>query len=171
MRRTYGAATVTILHGETYDGEHKTVDKIGEQWITLACVDEAAFKLKRLGYGPKGNQGPDGKHPTLAQRITTLKMLTADYCGTGESFTEFHTPVYWMNSKKSVVTIPSYNDRAIEARWDEHGAICIRKPRYVNVEKVEAACSIPTCPNNPALSDAFEWESSVPVMPALKLGF
>jgi hypothetical protein len=158
-----GAAAATILHGETYDAGLKVIDKSGPQWITLACADEAIFKVKRLGYGPGGNQGPKGSPATPAQRTATLKMVTADYCGTGHSFTANQVKVNWRNVAGTVSTSDVGLFVQYEAVWTEKGASCIGKPRYVPKSEVAQYCQLPTCTqylqNSPA---PYEWQTLVP---------
>jgi hypothetical protein len=157
-----GAPAVTLLHGETYDHEFKEVDFVGEQWLTLACRDEAMYKVKRMGYGPSGNQGFDRQPATIAQRTAALKMITADYCGTGHSFTEFHTQVLWNNRAMTVKTASPQQYVAIEAFWDEHGARCLDKPRLVPKAQVLAECDIPACSTHSSNS-AWEWRTYAPM--------
>jgi hypothetical protein len=140
-----GAAAVTILQGETYDAQSKTIDMVGPQWITLACADEAIFKVKRLGYGPRGNQGPGGAPATPSQRTATLKMVTADYCGTGHSFTADKTKVNWRNATGTVSTGDNKLYVQYEALWTAKGAVCLDKPRHVPAYEVAKYCQLPPC--------------------------
>src|SRR6185295_14525694 len=59
------------------------------------------------------------------ERQAMLKMLVADYCGTGESFTVQGAPLMW---KTQTVPYPGETN-VLEARWNEHGAMCIQTPR------------------------------------------
>ncbi|WP_434420133.1 ADYC domain-containing protein [Nannocystis pusilla] len=157
-----GVPAVTLLHGETYDQEFKEVDFVGEQWLTLACRDEAMYKVKRMGYGPNGNQGYDRQPATVAQRTAALKMVTADYCGTGHSFTESHTQVLWNNRAMTVKIDSLLQYVAVEAFWDEHGARCLDKPRLVDKAAVLAECAIPAC-STFSSNSAWEWRTYAPM--------
>ncbi|PCC71975.1 hypothetical protein SAMN02745121_08042 [Nannocystis exedens] len=159
-----GFPAVTILHGETYDHELKEVDLVGDQWITLACREEAMYKVKRMGYGPKGDQGLDRQPASIEQRTAALKMVTADYCGTGHSFTEFHTQILWNNRTHTVHTADLVQNVAIEAFWDENGARCLSKPRLVTRAEVLAECDLPPCSTFP-LNSAWEWRTYAPMPP------
>lgn len=151
---------LTIVHGETYDHEFKEIDQVGPQWVTLACADEAVFKIKRFSYGPNGNQGPGGGPATPEQRTAALKMVTADYCGTGHSFTADDTAVLWMNAIGTVKYTDLNQTVGIEAFWDENGALCLDAPRHATLAEVLAVCDLPSCAVSPEV--AWEWRSFVP---------
>lgn len=161
-----GAARLTLLHGETYDGEAKTIAQQGPQWLTLACLDSAVYKMKRLGYGPAGHQGLDGEPASPEQRITTLKMLTADYCGKGQSFTADHTKVLWRNRTGNAVTTDPGQTVDYEAVWTPGGAACIGRPRYASLADVNKVCQLPTCSAYKAANPGpHEWTTLVPWVP------
>ncbi len=159
----FGASAVTIVHGETYDGVRKALDQVGDQWITLACVDQAAYKVKRLGYGPHGNQGPGGKPASPEQRVATLKMVTADYCGTGQSFTVDDARVYFRNKAASLTFAPIGHLTSVEAYWDAKGALCFDYARNVRRKDILDVCQIPDCK---VLADQlpphWEWKTLLP---------
>jgi hypothetical protein len=128
-------ASVVILADERYDLDGKTVIPNQSGWITLACAGSAAAKMSLLGYGPHaGLSDVDG-------RQATLKMITADYCGGGHSYTEDGTPLEWENQGGTV--IPDGEPGALEAIWTEDGAVCLDVPRVV--ELGEVACTLPSC--------------------------
>ena len=153
-------AAVTILAGETYDNDLKLVNPNTGTWISFACRDQAAWKMKRLSYGPHGDLVSNNPltPATLDQRQSTLKMLTADYCGTGHSFTVTGTQIYWRNFANTVVHLPLMYKftTQVEALWDADGAICLTKPRLVTLADVAAECDIPVCTQ--AMVDAGNWE-------------
>lgn len=122
---------VTIIAGETYDRESITVNPADPAKFTLACAKEAVFKMKMLGYFPNS---PVGDSP--AERQATLKMLTADYCGTGYEFTAPGTPVNWLNKFGSVLpqwSAPKAED--LEAIWGPDGAICVNTYRTASLRE------------------------------------
>src|SRR5690606_26718795 len=90
------AGAAAGLGGEAYDLDSKTVAPKDPGWITVASAGSAAAKLRLLGYGPQSSE------TTPDQRQATLKMITADYCGDGTSYTENGTPVLWENVGGSV---------------------------------------------------------------------
>ena len=123
-------AWAVLVSDERYSWASKMVDITGaaaEDWFNIACRGNALYKMKFMGYDPEPpNVGPYATTPT--QRQATLKMLTADYCGTGKSFTEDDQPLSWQNKdgwsyNVDVDSVPS------EAVWDAQGARCLGTPR------------------------------------------
>jgi hypothetical protein len=161
-----GVASLTIIHGETYDAEHAVIDHQGPEWITLACADEAVFKVKRFGYGPNGNQGKGGTPASTEQRTAAIKMVIADYCGKGHSFTAPQTQVMWRNATWTVSTADKGQLVMPEAVWTAEGAVCIGRPRYAVLAEIAKYCSLPRCSkymaNNPG---PYAWQSLVPWVP------
>ncbi len=130
---------VTIVAGETYDDATKTVTPDQPAFATFACRGHALAKMRLMGYAPN-----DGYGSTWEDRQATLKMLTADYCGTGESFTVVGQPLSWLD-RLGLFTPDVAKASKLEARWDLDGAQCLDTPRAVKRDEVEAACSIPRC--------------------------
>lgn len=148
-------ASVVVLAGERYDLDNKIVLSDQSGWITLACAGSAAAKMALLGYGPHA-RFTDGSAPaSVAERQATLKMITADYCGDGESYTVNGTPVAWENQDGTVLPDAADDLGLREAVWTEHGARCLDTPRLV--EKSEVGCSLPSC-GSLTLDDG-EWMS------------
>lgn len=156
-----GVAALTLLHGETYDPELKQIAEVGPQWLTLACAGEAMYKVKRMDYGPNGRQGPGGGPATPGQRTAALKMVTADYCGTGKSFTDDNKPLLFHNSQRTVQITDIKQVVAIEAYWDEHGARCLSTPRMVPRAKVVSECELPSC-RNYVNATPYEFQTATP---------
>lgn len=107
-------------------------------WVSFACVNEAVGKMKLLNYHANGSTGTNP-----AERKATLRMLTADYCGTGDHFTVSGVSVAWRDTAGTV--LPPFAENEFEAMWDENGAICLNTPRHVARSVVEAKCNIPYC--------------------------
>ncbi len=151
---------VTLINGETYDRDLKTVNADMPRWFTIACWEEATYKMKRMNYGPNDKFNGTIYPATVAQRQATLKMITADYCGTGESYTEQGTPLVWKNYSNTVNNTPKFyiSPPTQEAYWNENGAFCLTEPRLVPIGDV--ACNLPVCPS-PYLG-AYEWRTRVP---------
>src|SRR5690606_27578518 len=104
-----------ILGGERYDENLKMVLPDQPRWFTLACAGSAAAKMKLLGYGPQSST------TTPSQRQATVKMITADYCGDGQSYTQSGTEVHWANASGTVAPEPDAALGALEAVWTEDG--------------------------------------------------
>lgn len=143
------AAVALVLGGETYDMASKTVSPGKRRWFSIACAGSAAAKLSLLGYGPQSSA------TSPAQRQATLKMITADYCGNGQSYTVNGTPILWENAAG---TVPLAADpEALESVWTAAGALCLDAPRIAGTQ---IACTLPNC-GDFDLADG-EWISYVP---------
>ncbi len=153
--------SVTVITGETYDNDLKVVNPGMTGWVTLACRSEAVYKMKLMNYGPNDAFNGGSAPATFKQRQATLKMFTADYCGTGKSYTEQGTPVTWNNASGTVNTYPKFYlgpPLLREARFNESGATCLSNPRIVPLADVE--CALPSC-DGPAYSTPAEWSTWV----------
>lgn len=152
---------LTVIPGQTYDREAKLVGLIDSSWATFACADEAAYKAKRLGYAEVLGFDGTALPATRAQQDATLKMITADYCGKGKSFTEPNTPVYWENTALTVPMGPPANERdTIEAIWTDYGALCLDNPRIPGMlAKIQADCELPSCDTIDLEEVSHEWIS------------
>ena len=156
------ATVLTIIPGQTYDRELKLVDITDDpEWVTFACADEAAYKAKRLGYDPNIRFAGTNQPASVAQQNATLKMITADYCGTGHSFTAQGTDLWWQNDAATVTTQPDA-DSLVEAVWTDAGALCLDTPRHVERLQVEAACDIPYCGGLDLTNSSGEWMTWAP---------
>ncbi|MDC0675496.1 ADYC domain-containing protein [Nannocystis radixulma] len=151
--------TVTLIVGERYDPEGKLVIANQPDWVTLACEDEALFKMKHLNYGPNDDFDGLGAPATVAQRQATIKMITADYCGSGYSFTAQGTHVHWENHSRHVAAVGLPDDAKFEAAWTADGALCLGTPRLVEVADVELMCELPPCdaPSYPG-AEWYTWD-------------
>lgn len=143
------AALALVLGGETYDLATKEVNPGQTGWFSVGCAGSAAAKLSLLGYGPQSSK------TTVEQRQATLKMITADYCGDGTSYTENGTPLLWENVSGTVDLEAAPG--AIEAVWTAEGALCLDATRIADAD---VACSLPAC-DDFDLADG-EWMTHVP---------
>jgi len=123
--------------------------------VTIACVGEAAAKMKLLDFHPQGERAA-----STGERQTTLRMITADYCGTGESFTVTGTPVAWRDAENRVK--PPTGEDVMEALWGANGAICLDTPRAVDRALVAAQCTIPLCEGDEEFRDGAVWRTMLP---------
>jgi hypothetical protein len=155
------APAVTLIQDETYDRDAKTVEPHRPGWFTLACAGEAVFKMKRMNYGPAADFDGHGHPASVDQRQATLKMITADYCGAGRSFTHQGTSVLWYNAGGSVDPQPSPGAQP-EALWTAHGAVCLDVPRVEDKAYVELFCSLPSCAFADPSKPDVEWRTLTP---------
>ena len=143
----------TLILGETYEpAVNPVVARPGS--VTLACVGEAAAKMKLMDYGPHGN-----REASEEERAATLHMITASYCGDGHSFTTSGTAVAWRNDDDTV--LPPFAEIRLEAKWGLQGAQCISEPRYAGIGDVLARCSIPICEGEDFI-DGTLWRTMLP---------
>jgi hypothetical protein len=149
------ATAAVVLGGETYDLTTKTVNPGMNRWFTIACAGSAAAKLRLLNYGPQSNFDGLGHPATVAQRQATLKMLTADYCGTGTSYTANGTPLQYEDAAGTVTF--SGTQGAVESVWTAQGALCLDTTRIAGTS---VACNLPSCANFSV--DDGVWASYVP---------
>jgi len=155
-------AAVTLIGGETYNDVTKTVNPNMTDWVTLACAGAAGAKMKLMNYGPNSDFNGGGAPATVQQRQATLKMITADYCGDGVSYTATGTPLMWTNASGTVTPSPGWVEGEFEAAWDAHGARCLDTPRRPDLA-ARLHCARPTCAAG-HLANA-EWITENPANP------
>jgi ADYC domain len=118
----YNAATKEVLFGDS-------------NWFNLGCAGSALSKLLLTGHTNLTGAA------TQPQQQTVLKMLTADYCGDGKSFTVAGEPLYWktQNGYMSFVGQPT----SFEARWNADGPVCLDTARLVDSDLQAAKDNFP----------------------------
>lgn len=144
----------TLIAGERYDSGVNDVIAAPHS-VTIACVGEAVAKMKLMDFHPNGN-----RQASAEERQATLRMITADYCGNGHSFTVNGTQVAWRDAAGQVE--PVVKENVLEALWDANGAICLNKPRYASIADVEDVCgAIPQCDSGDFV-DGVVWRTMLP---------
>jgi len=101
--------------------------------LTIACTAGAVGKAGLWGYRPDdlvANYGPDG----VALFEASVRMVRADYCGDGQSWTSPGTPVVvednlGTNAPLPSVWLPGQSIPQDEAVWDRSGAVCLAATR------------------------------------------
>lgn len=125
------SAVIAIASDETYDEFTKNVSTGMDDWFSLACPGGALHKMLMMNYGPNANWNNTGHPAGVDERQALLRAITADYCGFGKSFTHPGTPVVWVDRDNTVIhDIASAG--ALEALWNEDGALCVHTPRLSN---------------------------------------
>lgn len=119
-----------MIDEERYDREAIAVDQVkpAAGWFNIACAGSALSKMVLLSFDPRLPLG-HARHTSPAQRTATLKMLTADYTGTGKAFTEPKVPLLWADASSWHPLQPLPSPDTIEAIWSETGARCLNTPR------------------------------------------
>jgi hypothetical protein len=145
----------TLIFGDRYDFETKEVIAEQESWVNFACRGEALFKMKAMGYVPDETKA--------IHRQATLKMLTADYCGSGHSFTEDGTPLIMQNTEGTIGKDAGEQAGEIEALWNEYGALCLTAPRLASLDEIAEHCTLPVCDEELlAKGGEFSWRTWLP---------
>lgn len=115
--------------------------------FSFACVKRDVAKCLRQGYSAYASDGHDKK--ILFEACT--RMMRADYCGDGRSFTKDGSEVFLWDNKKVVTKDKALKDIAddqlqdkvdFEALWDAtKGAICVARPRYFELVQKGASAT------------------------------
>jgi hypothetical protein len=150
-----------VFEGDRIDASAKAVLGRDLDWFNIGCAGHTLAKLHLTGH-TEGARAL-GFTTTIDERTTMLKMLSADYCGTGKPFTVAGVPLTWRDDRGWMAFVPS--SATIEARWTSGGVACLNEPRLeANPtdlgdetfppdpdtslrKKIELACGrrIPTC--------------------------
>jgi hypothetical protein len=120
-----------VFEDDDIDAVSKLVKQrpANSKWFNIGCAGHALAKVHLSGH-TQGGQNQHGFHTGWRERQTFLKHVTADYCGTGFSFTVAGQKLNWIDAM-------SYNDYPVwfvggkEAEWTEKGARCLNKPRLL----------------------------------------
>lgn len=150
-----------VFAGDRIYDATKTMSKDPDPgWFNIGCAGHTVAKLHltRNTLASETASVPAASH---AKRQATLKLLVADYCGTGRSFTVPGQPLEWKgqpgDARDSYFTTPA----TLEARWNRNGATCVSVPRMVVStlksareyypsaadvwEEIRSECDLPSC--------------------------
>jgi hypothetical protein len=140
---TTGVNEAVLFSGDRYDALGKTVIATGDAvsgWINIACAGTALGKL----YLTRHTEASQIIPTTRGERQAMFKMLTADVCGDGTTFTVHGQPLLWADAKG--ITTFAGTPASIEAIWDSSGAVCLDNPRRPELASaISALCSRPSC--------------------------
>ena len=120
------AHATLVFEGERFNADSKTIIGVDNSYFNFGCAGSALAKMQLTGHTQAAKAY--GFTTSIAERQTMLKMLTADYCGTGKAFTAPGEPLHWADDKGWMQVNAT---DTLEARWNEKGAICLGKPRLV----------------------------------------
>ncbi len=134
--------SVVFLNGEVYDLAQPgpAAASVVQDAATLGCRGHALAKMKLLGYDPDS----PARATTAEERVATLRMVTADYCGDGSSHTQFGTKIDWSDALGHVAFDPATMSSVVEAEWTEWGADCFNEPRIPGTT-FACAAQLPAC--------------------------
>ncbi|MDQ3370675.1 MAG: ADYC domain-containing protein [Myxococcota bacterium] len=116
-----------LFEGDRIVASDKVVGSVDSDWFNIGCAGHALAKLHLTAH-TEGARAR-GFATSLVERTTMLKMLTADYCGTGRPFTVAGVDLTWKDHRGWMVFDPAL--APVEARWTAAGAACLNKPRLV----------------------------------------
>lgn len=115
-----------MFEGDRIDADSKAMsDTADDNWINIACAGDALAKL--LATRNTFHSQPAGLPSAWQQRQAWLRMIVADYCGTGKAFTVQGQKIVWQGGD----TMYGITPEVLEARWTEHGASCVHAPRML----------------------------------------
>jgi hypothetical protein len=115
-----------LFDDDRIDTDGKRVDSETANWFTIGCAGSALAKLHLTSHTKAGSLLV-GRTTTIDQRTSFLKMLVADYCGTGDAFTAVGVDLHYRDQPGIMNTaLPT---EAVEALWGPQGAICVNEPR------------------------------------------
>jgi hypothetical protein len=141
------AGQAFIFTGDRYDEIAKTVTVGPTPWFNIACAGTSYARMHLSRYTTAGS---DAAHvSTQSQRQAMFKMLYADYCGGGRSFSFEDTPIRFADANGWIPLDLASRAGSIEAIWNADGAVCLDHPRLESVPGVacaiEGACPTSTC--------------------------
>lgn len=107
--------------------------------LYLACVSGAVGKAYTWGYSPS----------QPADLTAAIRMVRADYCGDGTSWTTAGTSVQ-VHDAWGINTFAQAS-QANEAVWTATGLACLSQPRWTIFNAAQVSCdgaAIPSCPED-----------------------
>ena len=127
-----GSAVPAVLLPNSWDlSSGARIDDPGT--VTFACVNGALGKCVRLGYRPWASaqqctSGSCTTVPLLEHHQACSRMIRADYCGTGQSYTINGTLIdVWDGLSPALQSRAT--DWPLEANWAPGGATCLSVQR------------------------------------------
>jgi hypothetical protein len=118
---------VFVFEGERIDPRKKIITGIDPTWFNLGCAGHVIAKMYQTGHA--GAAAVNGYITTVEQRQTLIKMFTADYCGTGYSFTVPGIDLQWQDDLQWMAYPGPLASLDVEARWKADGPSCLTTPR------------------------------------------
>jgi hypothetical protein len=118
---------VVLFEGDRIDAVKKVVYAVDLSWFNIGCAGAALSKQHLDGHTQGAMELSSDFDSTLEQRTAHLKMLAADYCGSGVPLTvsgqklNYTDDAGWMQYASSAPVL--------EARWNADGASCLNLPR------------------------------------------
>ena len=135
-----GAATQAIALPGTWNGE-TAVRQSSTGKFTWACRGASLAKAVEWGYRPWVSADMNDAHQAA------MRMIRADYCGTGQTYTSNGNPID-VSDKWGIQVADTNWD--VEAKWGPNGAVCLNTPRklWYPRSSIPCAASLPYCTSN-----------------------
>jgi hypothetical protein len=139
-----------LFEGDRIDATKKVVEAVDRSWFNIGCAGAALSKQHLDGHTQGAMELSPEFSSTLEQRTAHLKMLAADYCGSGVPLTisgqklNYTDDSGWMPYASSAPVL--------EARWKAEGASCLNLPRVKANSSAAARDAFPDI--EAAISDA-----------------
>jgi hypothetical protein len=116
---------MVVFEGDRINATTRTVNPAADnRWFNLGCALHTLAKMRLTRNTLNTVANGDWRRVQA-----TLKMLSADYCGNGTAFTVGGTPILWRQNPPGMTYRFQPQPGALEARWNENGAICLGTPR------------------------------------------
>jgi hypothetical protein len=153
-----------IYRGDYYDDTYSVRDQpkpdrrtLDNDLFNIACSGTSLFKLHLLRHTSASASA--AVSTTVAQRQAILRLLAADYCGTGHPFTVDGMPIElgFATTKYDVTAASGYRlsgTGSTDAFWSESGASCVGVPRLARAMSAADAAAFlaeirAVCPSLP----------------------
>jgi len=118
-----------VFEGERIDRDAKTISTaLDPSWFNIGCAGHTLAKMAINGQTEAAHQA-FGFDTTILERQAFMKMLVADYCGTGTAWTVSGQPLQWTDWRGYTQYVASPANLELEARWSPNGAVCVNTPR------------------------------------------
>jgi hypothetical protein len=152
-----GSYRSVVFEGERFDAAAKTISTaLQPSWFNVGCAGHTLAKMMMTGH--VGAVSTLGFATTIPERQAMLKMLSADYCGTGHAMTVPGQPLRWWDAHSYNQYGMALANLELEARWTAAGAACLNTPRVDANQTALGAAVFPNgvdsvvnaeCPNLP----------------------
>jgi hypothetical protein len=103
--------------------------------FTVTCTSGANGKCVRMGYVP--GRTTDAGESLTPYFEACVRMMRADYCGDGQSYTEPGISIL-LADRLGVAPRSTDPTLGFEAAWGPQGAVCVRRPRILEKVTLEA---------------------------------
>lgn len=145
---THGDAWTVLYGGMLVNqgtGDVERADWAPDEYAYLACLSGRIGKAALWGYAPD-NPSPAIPDLTMAEFEGAHRMVGAEYCGDGKSYTRPGEAVTLVD--KWAINQHSSDATSDEAVWGVNGALCVGTPRW-EVHQSPILCAngqtIPSC--------------------------